>query len=70
MTAKIRNIIVGKCIELIGVIHADICGSFTPTMGSHKYYITFINYYSRYGFVELICVKFDSLEAFKAKVEL
>ena len=42
-------------------------------MGGHKYFITFIDGYSRYGFVELIHEKFDSLEAFKAfkaKVEL
>ena len=42
-------------------------------MGGYKYFITFIDYYSRYGFVELIREKFESLEAFKAfkdKVEL
>ena len=35
-------------------------------MGVHKYFITFIDDYSCYGFVELIREKFDSLEAFKA----
>ena len=42
-------------------------------MGSYKYFITFIDDYSCYGFVELICEKSESLEvfkAFKAKVEL
>ena len=45
-------------------------------MGGYKYFITFIVDYSRYGFVELIREKTDSLEAFKAfkafkeKVEL
>ena len=42
-------------------------------MGSYKYFITFIDNYSRYSFVELIRKKFDSLEAFKnfkVKVEL
>ena len=56
------------------VIHTDIFGSFTPlAMGVHKYFITFIDDYSRYGFVDLIHEKFDSLEAFKTfkvKVEL
>ena len=55
------------------VIHTYICGPFTPTVGGYKYFITFIDDYSRYGFVELIREKFDSLEAFKvfkAKVEL
>ena len=38
--------------------------------GGHKYFITFIDDYSHYGFVEIIREKSDSLEAFKAKVEL
>ena len=58
---------VDRCTELFGVIHIDICGPFTPlTTGGHKYFITFIDDYSHYGFVELICEKFDSWEAFKA----
>ena len=68
LIAKIKA---NRCTELLGVIHIDICGSFTPpTMGGHKYFITFIDDYSCYGFVKLICDKFDSLEAFKAKVKL
>ena len=42
-------------------------------MVGHKYFITFSDDYSRYGFVELIREKSISLEAFKAfkeKVEL
>ena len=74
LTAKVRNAKVDRCIELLRVIHTDICGSFTHlSMGGHKYFITFIDDYSRYGFFELISEKFDSLEAFKAfkeKVEL
>ena len=46
----------------------------TPTtLGGYKYFITFIDDFSRYGYVELIHEKFDSLnvfKAFKAKVEL
>ena len=67
LTAKIRNIKVGKCAELLGVIHIDICRSFTSlSMGGYKYFVTFIDDYSRYGFVKLICENSDSLEAFKA----
>ena len=69
LTAK-----VDRCIELLGIIHTDIYRSFTRlAMGGHKYFITFIDDYSRYVFVELICEKPDSLEAFKAfkaKIEL
>ena len=49
-------------------------GSFTPpAIGGHKYFITFIDDHSRYGFVELIREKSDSFETFKyfkAKFEL
>ena len=74
LTTKIRNVKANKCIELLRVIHIDICGPFTPhTMGSDKYFITFIDDYSYYGFVELINDKSDSLggfKGFKAKGEL
>ena len=74
LTAKVRNAKIDRSIALLGVIHTDICGSFTHlAMGGYKYFITFIDDYSRYGFVELIHEKSESFEAFKAfkpKVEL
>ena len=70
-TSKVRNAKIERCTELLGVIHTNICKLFTPpAMGGYKYFITFINDYSCYGFIELICEKSDSLEAFKPKVEL
>ena len=71
LIAMVRNEKIDRCTELLGVIHTDICGSFTPlAMGGHKYFITFIYDYSLYGFVKLIHEKFNSFEAFKEKVEL
>ena len=74
LTAKERNAKVDRCVELLGVIHTYICGPFTPpAMGNHKYFITFIDDFSHYGFIELIHEKFDLFEAFKvfkAKFEL
>ena len=74
LTTKVRNAKVDRYTEFLGIIHTDICGPFTPpAMGDHKYFITFINDYSRYGFVELIREKSnssDAFKAFKAKVEL
>ena len=71
LTAKVRNVKIDRCTKLLWVIHIDICGSFTPlSMGGHKYFITFIDDYSRYGFIELLREKSDSLEAFIVKVEL
>ena len=74
LTAKVRNAKIDRCTELLGVVHTDICGPLTPlAMGGYKYFITFIDDYSCYGFVELIREKSKSLEAFKAfkaKIEL
>ena len=67
LTTKVRNAKIDRCTELFGVIHTNICGLFTHlAMGGYKYFITFIDDYSRYGFFELIREKSESLEAFKA----
>ena len=74
LIAKVRNAKIDRCTKLLGIIYTDICESFTPlAMGDYKYFIMFIDDYSRYGFVELIREKSESLEdfkAFKTKVEL
>ena len=74
LTTKVKNAKIDRCTKLLGVIHIDICGSFTPlAMGGYKYFITFIDNYSLYEFFEPIHEKSESLEAFKAfkaKVEL
>ena len=55
LTIKVRNAKIDRCVELLRVIRTYICGSFTPpAMGGYKYFITFIDDYSHYGFVELI----------------
>ena len=70
-TSEVRNAKVDTCTALLRVIHTYICGPFTPlVIGGHKCFITFIDDHSRYGFFELIHEKSNSLEAFKAKVEL
>ena len=39
LTAKVRNAKIHNYTKLIGVIHIDICGPFTPlAMGGHKYF--------------------------------
>ena len=71
MTAKTRKEKIDRCGGTLDLIHIDICCPLTPTtLGGHKYFITFINDFSRYGYVELIHEKSDSLNLFKAKVEL
>ena len=56
------------------MIHTDICGLITSSaIGGYKYFITFIDDYSRFGWTKLLIEKFESLSAFKtfkATVEL
>ncbi|RVW87069.1 Retrovirus-related Pol polyprotein from transposon TNT 1-94 [Vitis vinifera] len=67
MTAKTRNEKIDSCGITLDLIHTDICGPLTPTaLGGYKYFITFIDDFSRYGYVELIHENFDSLIVFKA----
>jgi transposase InsO family protein len=59
---------------LLEIIHTDICGPFTPsTLGGYKYFITFIDDFSRYGYIFLIHEKSEALDMFKiykAEIEL
>jgi hypothetical protein len=51
---------------LLEIIHTDICGPFTPsTLGGYKYFITFIDDFSRYGYIFLIHEKSEALDMFK-----
>ncbi|RVW73223.1 Retrovirus-related Pol polyprotein from transposon TNT 1-94 [Vitis vinifera] len=74
MTVKTRKEKIDRCGNTLDLIHTDICGPLSPTaLGGYKYFITFIDDFSRFGYVELIHEKSDSLnvfKAFKAKVEL
>ena len=48
------------------IVHSDICGPFsTQARGGHEYYVTFIDDYSRYGYVYLMHRKFETFEKFK-----
>jgi transposase InsO family protein len=59
---------------LLEIIHTDICGPFTPsTLGGYRYFITFIDDFSRYGYIFLIHEKSEVLDMFKiykAEIEL
>jgi hypothetical protein len=49
--------------EILSIIHGDVCGLITtPVKGGYEYFITFIDDYSRFGYVYLIMHKFDSFE--------
>ena len=54
-------------------IHTDLCGTIsTSARGGYEYFVTFINNYSRYGYIYLMHHKseaFDKFKEYKAEVE-
>jgi hypothetical protein len=60
-----------KSLYVLDLIHTNICGPFsTPCFTGHKYFITFIDNYSRYNYLYLLSDKAQALNAFKIfKVE-
>ena len=50
--------------NILEIIHTDIC-CLDMDMPSKKYFITFINDYSRYMYVHLLHNKYEALDAFK-----
>jgi hypothetical protein len=55
-----------KSSELLEVIHSDIYGPFrTKTHRGIEYFITFIDDYSRYGYIYLIRNKSEAINKFK-----
>ena len=55
-----------QSLELLELIHSNICGPLrTKTHKGMKYFITFIDDYSQYGFIYLIKHKFEALQNFK-----
>ena len=47
------------------IVHTDISGRYSSTLCGNKYSITFIDDFSRYGYVFFIEEKLDALEVFK-----
>ena len=55
-----------QSLELLEVIHSDICGPLrTKTHRGMKYFITFIDDYSRYGYTYLLKHKSEAIEKFR-----
>ena len=54
-------------------MHSDVCGPISvKARGGYEYCVTFIDYYSRYGYVYLMHCKsetFDKFKEFRTKVE-
>ena len=55
-----------RAIDLLGLIHTDVCGPMsTSARGNYQYFITFTDDFSRYGYVYLMKHKSESFEKFK-----
>ena len=55
-----------RALDLLGLIHTDVCGPFrTMTRNSEKYFITFTDDFSRFGYVYLIRHKHEAFDVFK-----
>ncbi|TLX69973.1 DDE-type integrase/transposase/recombinase, partial [Labilibacter sediminis] len=51
---------------LLDLIHTDVCGPFrTTTKDANRFYVTFTDDYSRYGYIYLIKHKSETFEKFK-----
>ena len=63
---KIRRLGANRASDVLELIHTDICGSFpTASWNGQTYFITFINNFSRCGYLYLIHDKSQSLDVFK-----
>lgn len=62
-----------RAIEVLQLVHADLCGPVSiDSYGGGKYFLTFIDDFSRYSHVYILKQKSDAFECFqdfKAKVE-
>jgi transposase InsO family protein len=71
---SMRKYTTNRMTDVLELIHTDICGPFpTATRNSHVYFISFIDDYSRYGYIYLIKEKtqaLDTFKSFKSEVEL
>ena len=59
--------------EVLDLVHTDLCGPMSASArGGYEYFITFVDDYSRYGYIYLMRHKseaFDKFKEFKTEVE-
>ena len=69
---NVKRIGTNRCSDVLELIYTNICGPFpTASWNGQQYFITFIDDYSRYGYLYLIHEKSQTLDVFKQfKVEV
>ena len=73
MTKRPFNSKGNKAKDLLELVHSDVCGPMSiQARGGYEYFFTFIDDYSRFGYVYLVKWKseaFEKSEAFRVEVE-
>ena len=55
-----------RAIRDLQLVHSDVCGPLNvQARGGYEYFVTFIDDYSRYGYVYLMQRKSETFEKFK-----
>jgi hypothetical protein len=55
-----------RASDLLELLHTDVCESMSSVgRGGFQYFITFIDDFSKYGYIYLMRHKFESFEKFK-----
>ena len=62
---KDKNKGVSRSSDLLEIVHTDISGPYSTTICGSRYFLTFIDDFSRYGYLYLIKEKSDALDKFK-----
>lgn len=62
---KKSNFVASRALGLLDLIHTDICAFPTPSRGGQRYFVSFIDDFSRYAYVYLIHQKSEALDMFK-----
>jgi hypothetical protein len=64
--AKVSYIPMPRASGYLEKVHSDICGPITPiTTSKKRYFISFIDDYSRYALIHLIATKDEAFTIFK-----
>ena len=59
-----------RSTQLLEIIHTDICGPFdAPSIGGEKYFITFTDDFSCYGYIYLLHDKYQSVNALEMYIK-
>ena len=68
---KIKKKGANRSLNVLEIIYTDVSGPYSPTIYGNKHFLTFIDDFSRYGYVLLFKEKSKVLEKFKiSKLEV